>query len=97
MCAVLAYERQKDCFWRVENPKFPIFYPGTGDCFSSVLVGCLLRGESVPIALTRAVEFVSFGIRLTYGLRIPPTDGFLLEKALPLLLKAEVAQHYEEV
>ena len=95
--AVFAYDKEQNRFWKVENRRFPVFYPGTGDSFSSVVVGALLSGESLPIAVTRAVEFVSYGIMITYGYAIPSTDGFFLEKALPRLSQHTLSLLYEEV
>ena len=97
-CAVLAFEKTRNRFWRVENIRYPVFYPGTGDTFSSVLLGALLQGASLPVAVSRAVSFVSLGIALTYGYGIDPVDGILLEKALPYLHSvAPTLLPYEEV
>ena len=38
-CAAVAYDRRQGRFWKMESPYIPAFYPGTGDTFSSVLVG----------------------------------------------------------
>lgn len=95
-CAVLGYEKERKRFWRVQNTRFPVFYPGTGDTFSSVVVGSLLQGDSFPLALSRAVSFVVDGITLTYGYGTNPTDGVLLEAVLPRLANPpQVA--YEEI
>ena len=96
-CAVLAYDRRSGRFWRVENRRYPVFYPGTGDSFSSVVCGALLLGDSLPQAIARACAFVSHGIRLTYGQPIDPRDGVLLERALPMLGNAACALDFEEV
>ena len=66
-CAAVAYDREQGRFWKMESPYIPAFYPGTGDTFSSVLVGAFLQGDSLPVALERAVRFVTLGIRVTYG------------------------------
>ena len=65
--ATVAYDRLQNRFWRVESPRIPAFYPGTGDIFASVLTGSLLQGDSLPVAVDRAVQFVVLGIRATYG------------------------------
>ncbi|MBQ7608098.1 MAG: pyridoxamine kinase [Desulfovibrionaceae bacterium] len=97
LCSVVAYEKESKRFWRVENKRYPVFYPGTGDTFSSVIVGELLSGASIPLALSRAVSFVSYGIALTYGYGTPPTDGVLLEQTLFLLREDHCPVHYEEI
>ncbi|MCR5813716.1 MAG: pyridoxamine kinase [Desulfovibrio sp.] len=96
-CAVVAYERASGRFWKVENKRYPVFYPGTGDTFSSVVCGALLLGETLPKAIARASAFVELGISLTYGEKIDPRDGVLLERALPMLNRADYKLEFEEV
>ncbi len=84
-CAAVAYDREQNRFWKVESPWVPAFYPGTGDTFSSVLVGAFLQGDSLPVALERAVRFVTLGIRVTFGYDTRHSDGVLLERTLPAL------------
>ena len=60
-------------------------YPGTGDAFTSVIVGALLQNDSLPIAIDRAVQFISFGVRATFGHDYDPLEGFLFEKVLSSL------------
>lgn len=83
--SVLAYERDEDRFWRVDCSYIPAYYPGTGDVFSSVLTGSLLQGDSLAIALDRAVQFVTLGIRATFGQDLPNREGILLERILDTL------------
>ena len=83
--SVLAYERAEDRFWRVDCSYIPAYYPGTGDVFSSVLTGSLLHGDSLAIALDRAVQFVTLGIRATFGQDLPNREGILLERILDTL------------
>jgi len=61
--SVLAYNREDGRFWRVECDYIPTSYPGTGDSFTSVVVGSLLQGDSLPISLDRAVQFITSAIR----------------------------------
>ncbi len=96
-CAVIAYEKAGGRFWRVENRRYPVFYPGTGDTFSSAVVGEILSGASLPLALCRAVSFVSYGIELTYGYGTCPTDGVLIEPTLPILREKLCPVGYEEI
>ncbi|MCH5277911.1 MAG: pyridoxamine kinase [Desulfovibrionaceae bacterium] len=80
--ATVAYDRIQARFWRVEGPRIPAFYPGTGDIFASVLTGSLLQGDSLPVAVDRAVGFVVQGMRVTCGHTLPERDGVLLERVL---------------
>lgn len=68
--SVIAYERDEDRFWRIDCAYIPAHYPGTGDTFSSVAHGSLIRRQ-LSIALDRAVQFVTLGIRATFGQGCP--------------------------
>ncbi len=83
--AVMAYNRYHDRFWKVECAYIPEHYPGTGDTFASVVTGALLQGDSLPMAMDRAVQFVTMGIRATFGHNLPSRDGIMLERILDTL------------
>ncbi len=83
--SVIAYNRQGNRFWRVSCDYLPADYPGTGDCFASVMVGSLLQGDSLPVALDRAVHFISSGVRTTFGYDYDPNEGIMLERVLNTL------------
>jgi len=83
--SVVAYDKTDSRYWKVDCTYVPAKYPGTGDAFTSVLTGSLLQGDSLPVAIDRAVQFVSAGIRATFGHNMNPKEGFLLEKALVYL------------
>lgn len=83
--AVLAFEREAGRFWKADCSIIPAHYPGTGDAFASVLTGSLVLGDSLPLALDRAVQFATLGIRATFGLGLPTREGILLERILPSL------------
>lgn len=82
MTSVYAYNRVGGRFWKVTCPYLPAHYPGTGDTFTSVITGSLLQGDSLPIALDRAVQFISQGIRAIFGYEYDSREGILLEKVL---------------
>jgi pyridoxine kinase len=83
--AVAAYNREDDRFWVAGRPVVPTQYHGTGDMFSSVLTGSLLRGDSLPVALDRSCQFVATAIRTTFGYSGLGHHEILLERALPSL------------
>ncbi len=93
--SVVAYDREQQRFWRVDCPYIPAFYPGTGDTFASVLTGSLLLGDSLPLAMDRAVQFVSVGIRATFGHSEPRCHGILLERVLDTLRAPITGASYE--
>lgn len=80
--SVYAYDRQGNRYWKVTCPYLPAHYPGTGDTFTSVVTGSLLQGDSLPIALDRATQFILQGIRATFGYEYDNREGILLEKVL---------------
>ncbi len=83
--SVLAYERSIDKYWRVDCDYIPAHYPGTGDVFASVLTGCLMQGDSLSLAIDKAVQFTTLGVRATFGQDVPPVEGILLERYLGTL------------
>jgi pyridoxine kinase len=95
--SVYAYNRQDDRFWKVECAYIPATYPGTGDIFSSVVVGSMLQQESLPIALDRAIQFVMQAIRATFGHGMPQREGVLLERVLDSLRHSVPMSTYELV
>ncbi len=93
--SVIAYNSYDERFWRVDCDYIPTFYPGTGDVFASVLVGSMLQGDSLPLALSRSVQFTSTAIKTTYGYDYDNRDGVMLERVLENL-KAPVINHSYE-
>jgi len=92
---VIAYDRSDGRFWKVECDYVPAFYPGTGDLFASVLLGSLLQGDSLPMAIERSVQFVSLSIRATFGYQEPHRDGVLFERVLGSLSSPLTASSYQ--
>jgi pyridoxine kinase len=93
--SVMAYDRRDQRTWKVKCDYLPASYPGTGDAFTSVIVGSLLQGDSLPLALDRAVQFISAGVRATFGYRYHPEEGILLERVLDLLRSSVPVSSYE--
>ncbi len=80
--SVLGYDKYDDRFWKVDCDYIPANFPGTGDLFTSILVGSILKGDSLPMAIDRAVQFISLAVRTTYGYDFPEREGVLLERIL---------------
>ena len=81
LTSVVASSRSDGRAWKVTCPYLPAHYPGTGDAFTSVVTGALLQGDSLPVALDRAAQFILQGIRATFGYQ----GDILLERVLPNL------------
>ena len=93
--SVVAYDKRTKHFWKVSCLYFPAHYPGTGDTFTSVITGSLMQGDSLPIALDRAVQFILMGIRATFGYEYDNLNGILLERMLPVLQAPVQISSYE--
>ena len=61
-------------------------YPGTGDIFTSVLIGAMLRGKNLYESAVYAHDFVSECIEESMKYDYPSREGVLLERKLSLLL-----------
>lgn len=83
--SVVAYSRKDGRFWKAVFANIPVFYPGTGDAFTSVITASLLQKDTLRIAIERAVRFLAAAIQASNSLSYPPREGILLERFLPLL------------
>ena len=95
MMNVIAYEKESDTYWKVASRLLHDYYPGTGDSFASVMIGSLLKGESLPGAIDWAAQFVSQCIKVSSGYDYERRDGVQLERVLPLLHQDHLINGYE--
>lgn len=93
--SVIAYDRENNVFWRVTCKYIPASYPGTGDAYTSVVIGSLLQGDSLPMAIERGVQFITQCIMASYGFKYPSKEGVLLERMLDVLKVPMIATNYE--
>ena len=89
--ATLGFDRLTRQSWQLINDLIPARYPGTGDVFASVLLGRLLAGFSLPVAIRDAADFVASAVRLSVASGAPRREGILLESCLPRLCRGLVA------
>lgn len=95
--ANIAYDRRNNKLWKIPYEEIAAHYPGTGDAFTSVLIGALIQGDSLPVAINRAAQFISMAIKVTYGYGTDTKEGIMLEKVLPTLLNKEVSGLFYEI
>ena len=81
----IGYDSESSQFWRVKCNYLPVSYPGTGDIFTSVVVGSVLKGDSLPIAMERATRFLELAIRKTFSYHTDTRFGVMLENSLSWL------------
>ncbi|HIX65205.1 MAG TPA: pyridoxamine kinase [Candidatus Anaerotruncus excrementipullorum] len=94
-CANVGYAKEQNNFWMVPYDYVPTSYPGTGDIFASVLTGSMLRGDSFPIAMDRATQFVELAIKTTFSYGTDTRYGVMLERCLAWLTQNEVLKNYQ--
>lgn len=92
---VVAYDRRSNRFWKVSCSYIPAYYPGTGDAFTSVIIGSILQGDSLPIAIDRGVQFITAAIKASYGFEYPKREGVLLERVLQNLNMPVISSSFE--
>ena len=69
----------------VQTRRVPREFHGTGDVFTSVLTGALVRGDSLPQAARQAVDFVRACAERTAAAELPLREGVEFEPLLGLL------------
>ncbi|WP_373898411.1 pyridoxamine kinase [Haloimpatiens sp. FM7315] len=79
---VVAYDKENQNFWKITSKYLNAFYPGTGDTFTSVLIGSILNGSSLPVALNKSTEFINQSLKVSNEFDYPNREGILLEKVL---------------
>lgn len=69
------------------TPRIPFTTCGTGDVFTSVVTGSLLRGETLASAAELAMRFVSRVMEYTKEAGTDPREGVIVEPCLKELLR----------
>jgi pyridoxine kinase len=95
--SVIAYDKSTSDFWKVSSKSIPAFYPGTGDAFTSVLIGSLLQGDSLPVAIDRSVQFIVQSIKSSCEYDYPKREGILIEKELSKLNMPVIMSSFEKI
>lgn len=72
----------------IETQRIPQDFYGTGDVFASVLTGALVRGENLPCAVRRAVEFTRACSERTAKEKLPMSEGLDFEPLLHMLIES---------
>lgn len=76
------YDKEKDYVYLAQNPKLDAEFQGTGDAFTSVIVGSMLKEYNIKKAVDKAIDFVDSGIKISLQYDFPHRDGMILEKVL---------------
>lgn len=93
--ANIGYDSERSAFWRVDCDYVPASYPGTGDIYASVIVGALLTGDSLPIAMECATRFLELVIKTTFSYGTDTRYGVMLERNLAWLTQLHSLKGYQ--
>ena len=77
------YENGQTNFY--QNKRINSYFPGTGDLFTSILIGFLLNGHSISESIKKSADFVCESINYTLNLGTNNLFGVEFEKLLPNL------------
>ncbi len=91
----IGFDKTQNAYWKAVSEYVPAAYPGTGDIFASVVVGSLLTGDSLPMAIDRATRFVELAIKTTFSYSTDPREGVMVEAVLKWLTNQEVTGGYK--
>ena len=84
---VMSYDSETKEFFSYFNTWLPVRFHGTGDIYSSTVVGAMMGGMSVNEALAVAVDYTLECIRLTMEDKDANWYGVNFEQAMPYLIK----------
>ena len=84
----MGYNTNTGEFFSYQNDLVPAKYHGTGDLFSSVCAGAILRGKDLQSAIQLAADYTAETIRVTLKNPNQPWYGVDFESTLPALIDA---------
>ena len=88
--AVVGYDAESDEYFTIPFDEVPVYFPGTGDIFSSVLLGRVLKGYTLRDATKNAMDVVRELIVRNADQEDKPR-GIPIEACLDVLDKAPVS------
>ncbi len=83
---VMSYNKETNQFFTYFKEKIPVKYHGTGDIFSSTLIGAMLNNNSLEESLKIAVDYVWETILDTYKEKKEDAYGVNFENKIPYLI-----------
>jgi pyridoxine kinase len=81
-----AYDKKTGEFFRVESDFNHESYSGTGDIFTSIIIGLLLNGHDLNYAIQNATKFIFKAIEFTSNFKTDPKEGIMFELCLKELI-----------
>lgn len=80
--STVAYDKEEDKFIKIKNKKIDASYPGTGDAFTSILIGSILQEKTFEESIKKSCDFLQRAIEYSNNFNYPKNQGILLEKVL---------------
>lgn len=95
--ANLCYDKLKDEYYIIPYEYVDARFPGTGDLFTSLFVGYLFRGKSVPEAIEAASRFVTLSVKTTLLENSDRKNGVAFEKIIRELFNEVENYNYRSI
>lgn len=93
--ANIGYDGEHGSFWYSPCEYIPVHYPGCGDIYASVLIGAMLGGASLPMAMGKATDFIELCVKTTFSYGSDPRQGVMLESVLGNLIRGDGTGTYK--
>lgn len=81
-----AYDKNEDKYFMVESDFNHESYSGTGDIFTSIIIGLLLNGHDLNFSIKNATKFIYNAIKFTSKFNTNPKEGIMFELFLKELI-----------
>lgn len=86
---VMGYDKKNDEIYCYQNDKVGAMFHGTGDLFSSTVIGEIMKGKSWKDAMRIAADYTAHTIEVTMNNPKKPWYGVDFEATIPDLLKMD--------
>lgn len=86
LIGTVVYKKKEDSIYIIESLKQEKSYPGTGDIFTSVLLGNLMNGKKLVESCECSCSFVEKCMSVSSQYNYSSKEGVLLEKCLKYLI-----------
>lgn len=81
-----AYDKNEDKYFMIESDFNHESYSGTGDIFTSIIIGLLLNGHDLNFSIKNATKFIYNTINFTSKFNTNPKEGIMFELFLKELI-----------
>ncbi|GAA0069279.1 pyridoxamine kinase [Clostridium sardiniense] len=86
----ILYSKDTDEFHLEKSPYYNCSYSGTGDIFTSLITGYILKGFNIKVAIKKASKFISKALDKTINVSTDPRYGIQFEGILKEVLLDEL-------